>query len=675
MKPSLKSPISLLQVFTLLLTSIVICFIGISLLSSRGIDQVGQQFTQLSQTTLPSALSNAKLTKNVLQQVKLMNDGLHVNNEHDLVQIQNTIAQYQQQANKEIESLEHKVSQQDAIITLPQTRQLKQFIHQLNIQSSRILSIQKNILSLSSIIKEKQPSLRYGLSSIGPEMNRISAFLITNNSEADDASNRFVSSSMALETTFLTLMAESDPSTAKKWYREIYNRISALELAYDDLSALYPELTSYMSLSAPLDMVMSEIKHDDSIPNLQLTTLSLLQEQQTLILAASDASLIITTLLSELSRSIELSLGKRSERVNDSIESFKQTMLAVSCVLVITLWLATIWMRNWMSKGLKNIIHHLKQMSEQNYQHQVPELGPAEMQMIAKKLNKVMASTTHSILSMSNNCDILYQTSEVTNSVSGDIGTSLTQQNEALTSMTSIVSQLDSSINEIAQLTQASHQETHSATQAALNGLTVIDNNNQRLTQLNEALSQNVIAMDTLDSQVEKIQSMVGVIASLAENTNLLALNAAIEAARAGEQGRGFAVVADEVRQLAGSTSKQTQHIRETMNALLKAANETKASISFSQTEMALALESSLDVSATFKLISETVTHISDRISQVSVATEEQAQAASEVNSNINSINQYGVKIELQLNAFVESTEEVAGIASQQKELIARYHL
>ncbi len=675
MKPSLKSPISLLQVFTLLLTSIVICFIGISLLSSRGIDQVGQQFTQLSQTTLPSALSNAKLTKNVLQQVKLMNDGLHVNNEHDLVQIQNTIAQYQQQANKEIESLEHKVSQQDAIITLPQTRQLKQFIHQLNIQSSRILSIQKNILSLSSIIKEKQPSLRYGLSSIGPEMNRISAFLITNNSEADDASNRFVSSSMALETTFLTLMAESDPSTAKKWYREIYNRISALELAYDDLSALYPELTSYMSLSAPLDMVMSEIKHDDSIPNLQLTTLSLLQEQQTLILAASDASLIITTLLSELSRSIELSLGKRSERVNDSIESFKQTMLAVSCVLVITLWLAAIWMRNWMSKGLKNIIYHLKQMSEQNYQHQVPELGPAKMQMIAKKLNKVMASTTHSILSMSNNCDILYQTSEVTNSVSGDIGTSLTQQNEALTSMTSIVSQLDSSINEIAQLTQASHQETHSATQAALNGLTVIDNNNQRLTQLNEALSQNVIAMDTLDSQVEKIQSMVGVIASLAENTNLLALNAAIEAARAGEQGRGFAVVADEVRQLAGSTSKQTQHIRETMNALLKAANETKASISFSQTEMALALESSLDVSATFKLISETVTHISDRISQVSVATEEQAQAASEVNSNINSINQYGVKIELQLNAFVESTEEVAGIASQQKELIARYHL
>ncbi len=653
----------------------MICFIGISLLSSRGIDQVGQQFTQLSQTTLPSALSNAKLTKNVLQQVKLMNDGLHVNNEHDLVQIQNTIAQYQQQANKEIESLEHKVSQQDAIITLPQTRQLKQFIHQLNIQSSRILSIQKNILSLSSIIKEKQPSLRYGLSSIGPEMNRISAFLITNNSAADDASNRFVSSSMALETTFLTLMAESDPSTAKKWYREIYNRISALELAYDDLSALYPELTSYMSLSAPLDMVMSEIKHDDSIPNLQLTTLSLLQEQQTLILAASDASLIITTLLSELSRSIELSLGKRSERVNDSIESFKQTMLAVSCVLVITLWLAAIWMRNWMSKGLKNIIYHLKQMSEQNYQHQVPELGPAEMQMIAKKLNKVMASTTHSILSMSNNCDILYQTSEVTNSVSGDIGTSLTQQNEALTSMTSIVSQLDSSINEIAQLTQASHQETHSATQAALNGLTVIDNNNQRLTQLNEALSQNVIAMDTLDSQVEKIQSMVGVIASLAENTNLLALNAAIEAARAGEQGRGFAVVADEVRQLAGSTSKQTQHIRETMNALLKAANETKASISFSQTEMALALESSLDVSATFKLISETVTHISDRISQVSVATEEQAQAASEVNSNINSINQYGVKIELQLNAFVESTEEVAGIASQQKELIARYHL
>ena len=672
MKPLLKSSVSLIHVFTILLTSIALCFICLSLLSSRGIDRVGLQFTQLSQTMLPSALSNAELTKNVLQQVKFMNDGLHTRNSDELTAIQNTITKFHQQAITEISKLQQHSFDQDGGLTINQIRQLKEHIQTLNIQSTRILSIQRNTLLLTEKIKEKLPSLRYGLSSIGPEMNRISAFII-NNSNADDASNRFVSSAMALETTFLTLMAEGDIANAEKGYREIYNRIAALELAYDDLSIQYPDLNTYMSLSAPLEIVMNEMRQDNSIPNQRLTFLSLLNEQQKLISSASDTSFLATRLLSKISHSMEESLVQRSELVDRSIDTFKKVILVSSSFLIILLWIAATWIRSWMSLGLKNITYHLELLSEHNYKHKVPEVGPAEMQMIATKLNKVIGSTTHSILSISNNCDVLYQTSEITNSVSNDIEAGLTQQNEALSSMASIVGQLDSSISEIAQLTQESHQETHTATEAATNGLIVIGSNNSRLTQLNQALSKNVMAMETLDREVDKIQSMVGVIASLADNTNLLALNAAIEAARAGEQGRGFAVVADEVRQLASSTSTQTRNIRETMTALLDAANEAKTSIAVSQTEMSLALTSSMDVSKTFEHISNAVILISDRISQVSIATEEQAQAATEVSSNIGQINRQGEEIELQLSAFVESTEEVAGIASHQKELIQNY--
>jgi methyl-accepting chemotaxis protein len=130
-----------------------------------------------------------------------------------------------------------------------------------------------------------------------------------------------------------------------------------------------------------------------------------------------------------------------------------------------------------------------------------------------------------------------------------------------------------------------------------------------------------ISAMGEISKSSNQISEIIGVIDEIAFQTNLLALNAAVEAARAGEQGRGFAVVASEVRTLAGRSAK--------------AAKEIKDLITESVAKVKTGMEQVNETGTCLTDIIANVQKVTDMVSDIANASQEQALSISEINKTV----------------------------------------
>lgn len=120
--------------------------------------------------------------------------------------------------------------------------------------------------------------------------------------------------------------------------------------------------------------------------------------------------------------------------------------------------------------------------------------------------------------------------------------------------------------------------------------------------------------VDVLDVAIQRVDSIVGLIQTIAEKTNLLALNATIEAARAGEYGRGFAVVASEVKTLAQQTASATQDVTAQIAEIKGATNSAISNI---------------------RALTTSMQEIDQRTHSIAAAVEQQDQVTQSINRNI----------------------------------------
>ena len=160
-----------------------------------------------------------------------------------------------------------------------------------------------------------------------------------------------------------------------------------------------------------------------------------------------------------------------------------------------------------------------------------------------------------------------------------------------------------------------------------------------------------VTTMEMIDKSSKKIVDIIGVIESIAFQTNILALNAAVEAARAGEQGRGFAVVAGEVRSLAQRSAE--------------AAKEIKGLIGESVGNVDQGAKLVQDAGHIMNDVVVSVQQVKELISEVAVASREQSSGVEEMNKAL-------IQLEGMTQQNAALVEEAAASALTFKEESAR---
>jgi methyl-accepting chemotaxis protein len=169
---------------------------------------------------------------------------------------------------------------------------------------------------------------------------------------------------------------------------------------------------------------------------------------------------------------------------------------------------------------------------------------------------------------------------------------------------------MTASIQEVAERSRQASDEAGSAARQAAAAREHIGGLSTGISDLGDSVMNAVQAMEQLEKETQEVGSVLTVIRSIAEQTNLLALNAAIEAARAGEQGRGFAVVADEVRNLAQKTAASTAEIQQIIQRLQSSANTV--------------LERSVEATQLLETITRAVNQIDELNAGIAQYTQEQ---------------------------------------------------
>jgi methyl-accepting chemotaxis protein len=261
--------------------------------------------------------------------------------------------------------------------------------------------------------------------------------------------------------------------------------------------------------------------------------------------------------------------------------------------------------------------------------------GRDEASQVLTALNVMNASLNRIVANVRDGAQSISAASSQIAHGNMDLSVRTEQQASSLEETASSIEELASTVKHNAYNAQQASQMATSASEIARRG--------------GKSMADVISTMEEINGSAHKMSKIIGVIDSIAFQTNILALNAAVEAARAGESGRGFAVVATEVRTLAQRSAT--------------AAKEIKALIDDSVGKVQVGSELVSSAGATMREVEASVRRVTDIVAEIAQASSEQRSGIEQVNvaiTQIDSVTQQNAALVEESAAAAQALQEQA---------------
>lgn len=429
------------------------------------------------------------------------------------------------------------------------------------------------------------------------------------------------------------LLRGKDPEKFKKYWNEFQKIQNEIQQNSKDLLTHLPKGESYNLLE---DFIKT---HDAAFPKYESGLKAFSEagfEPSVGDKAVTGIDREPSRMLSEAAALISKEVKVNSEAINaSSVSVVFWSQLIVAAFGLAILCLVWIILKSALITPLLKINSHLHTLAEGNFSNNLSLAQQGEMGALNNSISTVQASIITVLDTIKNSSKTLNNSSSDLTQTANDIASATDEIHSSTDQMATALNEMSSTVQEVANNASSAAEAANVADTNARKGTEVVSNTINAIKQLSNEVDNVSVAMTKLEGETGRIGSVLDVIKSVAEQTNLLALNAAIEAARAGEQGRGFAVVADEVRSLAKRTQESTSEIQQIIEAVQNGANLAMQAMRTSQSKAQGTMEMASQADQAINDISSAVAKIQNMNTQIATAAEEQSYAAEEINRNV----------------------------------------